>query len=58
MIKLGTVIPYLKKIKKYISRNTDIDCILIHNFYFFYLFVSLSKIKVFRNKDYDFITFV
>ena len=56
IIKLGTVISYLKKIKKYlnhvthplcsaeisvfspeiskfaISRNTNIDCILIHNF--------------------------
>ena len=55
MVKLGTVIPYLKKIKKIyksrdtpltsadisifpleikfvISRNTDIDCILVHNF--------------------------
>ena len=59
MIKLGTVIPYLRKIKKenymtqpLISHNirffspaisnfcfmkiyTDIDCIVIHNFYFF-----------------------
>ena len=56
MMKLGTVVPYLKKIKKYmnhvtyplssadisifyrkspylaISKNTVIDCILIHNF--------------------------
>ena len=53
MMKLGTVIPYLKKIQKYmshvtrplssafycristnfaISRNTDIDFILAHNF--------------------------
>ena len=45
MMKLGTVIPYLKKIQKIlkiffhrksasfvISRNTDIDCILVHNF--------------------------
>ena len=54
MIKLDTVIPYLKKIQKIygsrdtrldfcwqhhfftenwqISRNTDIDCILVHNF--------------------------
>ena len=42
MIKLGTVIPYLKKIQKIyeshdtanfaMSRNTDIECILIHNF--------------------------
>ena len=49
MMKLGTVIPYLKKIQKiyesrdttselcghqhfFISRNTDIDGILIHNF--------------------------
>ena len=56
MMKLGTVILYLKKFKKYmnymthplssasisifsleiancaISRNTDIDCILMHNF--------------------------
>ena len=57
MMKLGTVIPYPKKIQKIyesrdttlrfsaffhrksansaISRNTDIDCILIHNFYLF-----------------------
>ena len=55
-IKLGTVIPYPRKIKKIyesrdtpldqhffhrksanfaISKNTDIDCILIHNFYLF-----------------------
>ena len=56
MMKLGTVIPYLKKIQKIyesrdtpvtsadisifhwksanfvISRNTDIDCILVHDF--------------------------
>ena len=40
MIKLDTAIPYLKKIQKMyespntplISRNTDIDCILIRNF--------------------------
>ena len=60
MMKLGTVIPYPKKIRKIyesrdtpvefcshrhffhrksinfaISRNTDIDCNLIHNFYLF-----------------------
>ena len=59
MMKLGTVIHYLKKIQKtyklrdtplilltskcfhwksatfFISRNIDIDCILIHNFWFF-----------------------
>ena len=36
MMILGTVIPYPKKIQKiYESRNTDIDCILIHNFYLF-----------------------
>ena len=59
VMKLGTVIPYPKRSKKYmnlvtlplssaeisifhrksanfaISRNTDIDCILIHNFYLF-----------------------
>ena len=52
MMKLGTVIPYLEKVKKkYKSLNipfnsvdisiflreydTDIDCILTHNFYFF-----------------------
>ena len=42
MMKLGTIIPYKKKIQKYInhqksatvviSRKTDIDCILIHIF--------------------------
>ena len=45
MMKIGAVIPYLKKIQQIykprdiftganfvISRNTDIDCILIHNF--------------------------
>ena len=42
MMKLGTVIAYQKKIQKIykphdtatfvISGNTDIDCILIHNF--------------------------
>ena len=26
-----------------ISRNTDIDCILIHNFYFFKVFLSFNK---------------
>ena len=26
-----------------ISRNTDIDCILIHNFYFFLVFLSFNK---------------
>ena len=25
------------------SRNADIDCILMHNFYFFYLFFRLLK---------------
>ena len=65
IMKLGTVIPYLKKIQKIyesrvthfefcwyhnfftrnqlfsiksnfaISRNAEIDCILVHNFYFF-----------------------
>ena len=39
MIKLGTIIPYLKKIQKLVifvvSRNTDMDCILVHNFSFF-----------------------
>ena len=59
VMKLGTVIPYPKRSKKYmnlvtlplssaeisifhrksanfaISRNTDIDCILIYNFYLF-----------------------
>ena len=45
MMKLGTIIPYPKKIQKIyesrdtplfaISRNTGIDCILIHNFYLF-----------------------
>ena len=59
MMKPGTIIPYQKKIQKYmnhvthpmssadinifhrksanfaISRNTEIDCILIHNFYLF-----------------------
>ena len=36
MMKLGTVIPYLKKIQKIYesrdTRNRDIDCTLIHNF--------------------------
>ena len=38
MMKLGTVIPYLKEIQKYMNhvthplRNTDTDCILVHNF--------------------------
>ena len=65
MANLGTVITYLKKIKKIInhvthplgsayiaffqrksaafaiSRNTGINCILIHNFSFFQLFLSL-----------------
>ena len=66
MMKLGTVIPYLKKIQKIykfrdtpfefcwhqhffyrksanfaISRNTDIDCILMNNFQFFLLVLSL-----------------
>ena len=39
MIKLGTIIPNLKKIQKLVifvvSRNTDMDCILVHNFSFF-----------------------
>ena len=65
IMKLGTVIPCLKKIQKIyksrdthpeffrsaffrrksanfvISRSTDIDCILIHNFEFFKLILSL-----------------
>ena len=69
MIKLGTVIPYLKEIQKLyesrdttpdfcwhqhffhwksanfvISRKTDIDCILVHNFNFFLAFLKSLKI--------------
>ena len=99
MMKLGTVISYLKKTQKnikimwhtplilftstffhrksatlVISRNTDTDCILIHNFYFFKVLlinmvailmisanlVSLSflKIKEFWNNVYDVILYV
>ena len=65
IMKLGTVMRYLKKIQKHInhathplssadisishrksaifiiSRNTDIDCILVHNLSFFKPFLSL-----------------
>ena len=76
IMKLGTVIPYLKKIKKNIlitwntawvlltsalfyhksgffivSRNTDIDCIWIHNLKFFLTFflfkTFFESLKVF-----------
>ena len=33
---------YWKSANFGISRNTDIDCILIHNTYFFYFFESLK----------------
>ena len=68
MMKLGRVIPYRKKVKKYmnhvthllsfadisifhrksansaVSRNTDIDCFLIHNFHLFQFFLSLYRL--------------
>ena len=68
VMKLGTVIPYLKEIQKsynhlthplssadisifhqksaffIISRNTNIDCILIHNLYLFLIFLESLKV--------------
>ena len=56
MMKLDTVIPYPKKSKKYMNHVThplssadisifsDIDCILIHNFYLFQHSLSLYRL--------------
>ena len=65
-VLLTSVFFQLKSANFAISRNTDIDCILIHN-YFFQLFLMMSakmvtlgllKINVFWNKGYDVIILV
>ena len=44
-----------KSVNFAISRNTDIDCILIYNFYFLKFFESLnSESDCFNKKGYDF----